>query len=723
MSKKKYNFSAFDKPKAEGKKSKYNFAAFDKSEAPAPAAGPGYEITPWDSVKRGAEQGLSFGLADEFKGAIQEPTGALKTMLEVLGANYEQDPAALAYKQERDLAREQYADAEAANPGSYIGGNIAGSIPTAVAGGVGLLGKGVQALSTAKGIMPAIKLGGLTGAATGIGMSESDNLGDMALEAGGSGLLGAGLGGGIAGLGKLAGATKGAVSSIGKSIAESDTGESFLKALGYGMREIDTSSKKGLEIANQRITDIAKKYGFLAKELHKEAGDEIGSASKKINEAGTKFNISEEFNKLKELVKQLETNPNPEAQKDAAFINSYIKNLEEGVIPNGQVLATEYTPQQVIPGKQSSAAQKLADEAAIAQRNAELTGQQLNTDILESTDDEGRKLLSLLKSQDEQIGAAERAVPVLDADGNQIDTLLSPGDAADNFKSKTSAKTIIDQSTPDQVIPAQRGDVIEIPQDRRLNAIDPAAATLKQTTDVQKTLTGFGDVSTAAPSLRTTEARNPSKIIAGEIGKMVDEIPELADAKMRSNATYKALEAMGIGPEDFQRNPFTKQVELTPDAENKLGKIIRRSERDTDTGEDSKKIIERIMGLLGGVDYKKTAPIAKEAVEAADVHDLVRRAQGFQFQNRSTYIKSGAIKLGNNLGFGISKLNKATPDQLKQVAEAAMSMGGAGAKVAKSLSEAVNKDQIGRNAMIFSLQQTPEFRQVLEDLLGKEDAK
>jgi hypothetical protein len=90
--------------------------------------------------------------------------------------------------------------------------------------------------------------------------------------------------------------------------------------------------------------------------------------------------------------------------------------------------------------------------------------------------------------------------------------------------------------------------------------------------------------------------------------------------------------------------------------------------------------------------------------------------------NKSTYLKSIPIKIGNSVGLGINALNKATGGQLQQVAERAATMGKGGRYVAKILSDAANKDNVGRNALLFTLEQTPEYRQIIKDILGEDES-
>lgn len=144
------------------------------------------DVSKFESGIRGLVQGASFNLADEGAGVL----GAIKSLTT-------DESLADAYRRERDESRENYKNAEAANPGTYL----AGELSSAFIPGTGILGaasKIEKGANTAQKIASAVKTGAALGALGGIGGSESDvtrgEVKDFAKDVGTGALVGGGLG-------------------------------------------------------------------------------------------------------------------------------------------------------------------------------------------------------------------------------------------------------------------------------------------------------------------------------------------------------------------------------------------------------------------------------------------------------------------------------------------------------------------------------------------------
>jgi hypothetical protein len=157
--------------------------AFDETAAIEP------EIMPTDfeapgkieSVLRGAGQGASLGYSDEL-------IGALEAML-----------TEKSYEQARNESRAANKAAKDANPATYMGGQVGGSILSALA---------VPQATAGKLGAVALKMGAL-GAAQGVGESDADLASmDTAKQAALSGLIGGAFGAGGAKLAKMATSTE-----------------------------------------------------------------------------------------------------------------------------------------------------------------------------------------------------------------------------------------------------------------------------------------------------------------------------------------------------------------------------------------------------------------------------------------------------------------------------------------------------------------------------------
>lgn len=139
--------------------------ALREQEATAP------KVSPLESGLRGAAQGASLGFADEAAGGLDYLKEGLGQIAKG-GMLSDSDKLGSTYSEGRDESRANYDAAQKANPGTFLAGNLAGSLalPT---GSLGL----------AKGAA--------LGAAQGLGSSDRDSLGGLAADT----ALGAGLGG------------------------------------------------------------------------------------------------------------------------------------------------------------------------------------------------------------------------------------------------------------------------------------------------------------------------------------------------------------------------------------------------------------------------------------------------------------------------------------------------------------------------------------------------
>ena len=145
------------------------------------------EVSLTESALRGGAQGVSFGFPDEATARLESITKNVP---------YEQ-----ALKESRDA----YKRAQEANPITYTLSEIAGGVlPAFVPGGViakagqlvskiPLAGRAIQSLSAMSPLAKGVVLGGTTGAVTGLGMSEGQDIGEVVRDVG----IGTALGGAL----------------------------------------------------------------------------------------------------------------------------------------------------------------------------------------------------------------------------------------------------------------------------------------------------------------------------------------------------------------------------------------------------------------------------------------------------------------------------------------------------------------------------------------------
>jgi hypothetical protein len=182
-------------------------------KAKAGAAGPKEKVEDPDAPSElesgleGAKQGLTFGFADELQGGfgalLDTITGLGDEQAAILGEEYDSGEN---YRGLRDAAREDVEAAQAANPKSFLAGELAGAllVPGGAAGG-GAKGLAKAATKGVRGPSPSTLLratgrGAAEGALYGAGTAEE--MEDVARGAVGGGLAGGGASAALGGLGK-----------------------------------------------------------------------------------------------------------------------------------------------------------------------------------------------------------------------------------------------------------------------------------------------------------------------------------------------------------------------------------------------------------------------------------------------------------------------------------------------------------------------------------------
>lgn len=186
------------------------------SDSPVEAT-PRTPMSKMQSFEKGMEQGVTFGHADELAGGVQSGLDKLMSFIPGVKSPNEVNADLKAqgfsgdlgdtYTDARNAARQDYKQAQQDNKYSYLGGNVAGGALTSMAPmGVGaklmnpvgnvLKGSGAVTNVLAKAGNAALNAAP-AGALAGEGMSEANNVGDMAIDAGEGALTSAALGGAL----------------------------------------------------------------------------------------------------------------------------------------------------------------------------------------------------------------------------------------------------------------------------------------------------------------------------------------------------------------------------------------------------------------------------------------------------------------------------------------------------------------------------------------------
>lgn len=163
-----------------------------------------------ESAIRGGIQGATLGFSDEIQGALEGAYDYAKENIVGDGISLED-----AYIQARNEARDANKMAQAANPGTYLAGDVVGSGATMF----------IPGLNIAKGASLAARAGkaALGGAASGLGLSDEMTAGGLAKDT----AIGGALGAGFQGLGdKVLGP---AASKVSNWVADSGPAKAFGK--------------------------------------------------------------------------------------------------------------------------------------------------------------------------------------------------------------------------------------------------------------------------------------------------------------------------------------------------------------------------------------------------------------------------------------------------------------------------------------------------------------
>jgi hypothetical protein len=166
-----------------------------KAAAPMPSEAPAPNTpTAPESALGGAQQGVTFGFADEAKGAIDALLGKTgKLFLEEGTTNpYADKSMSENYTAGRDEARKEYEAQAKANPTAFMAGNIAGGI---MVPGIGA-GKVLAKAGMTPGVAQSLAKTGIEGAVAGLGGAEGSAVDQLQAT---------GIGGGLGAAGTLAG--------------------------------------------------------------------------------------------------------------------------------------------------------------------------------------------------------------------------------------------------------------------------------------------------------------------------------------------------------------------------------------------------------------------------------------------------------------------------------------------------------------------------------------
>ena len=252
-------------------------------------------IPKWESATMGAAQGATANFADEGAAALQtiarKASSFIPGATEAMGFNPAAEPAVDTYRKARGVYRGKFKAAEEANPKTYMGGEIGGSLAQMAIPGAG-------AAMTYPKLVALGGLQGLGGSEADLTRGEYEEAGwDTAKGAGTAALLGKVVPGVLKGAGKLISpefwdkiATSRAAKSLGFTKRFLNTPEKAEKA----MRTSRTMLDEGVITPTASPEEMAGKVGGLIQKT----GGRIGDFLKK---AGTGFETQSAVDALETL--------------------------------------------------------------------------------------------------------------------------------------------------------------------------------------------------------------------------------------------------------------------------------------------------------------------------------------------------------------------------------------------------------------------------------------
>lgn len=346
----------------------------------------------FESAARGGGQGLTFGYSDEGMGLLKSVMHGLKNAKFDPNANIysaegmeKQKELRSVYENERDLERTKNEAAQEANPLTYGGFDIAGSIVSPVS----KVGKGLS----------LAKQGLLLGAAAGSGYSEGENSGEVLKDTGTGALLGGLLGKG----GELIGKP---LKKSAEKLAVNATGATGKQASEFA----DDAGRQLLDRKLVRFWDNPNKIAQRTAGAMDNANSQIDDALKSLDAKGGGIDSQVIKDSLSKKISEMRTNP---SKADIAkLIEAEVQNLESSVAAKGSGRFSLSEAEDIKRGYSRKAGNWLDQEKGQAGKQTYLTYRDAVEEAAQKVDpatagvfEEGKKTYGLLAPIQE---AAER---------------------------------------------------------------------------------------------------------------------------------------------------------------------------------------------------------------------------------------------------------------------------------------------------------------------------
>lgn len=660
-------------------------SADDQEDKELLALGATPDVEASTSALRGAEQGLTMDWADELGSAFGAALESGSNVIQERSLAPLSDQRVMdLYDEYLNFNRKRYKEAQAANPGTYFGGQIAGGalLP------IGSIGQAGKAASLGQKVVSGATAGGAIGGLQAAGASEAkagskDFIGDTVLGAQGGLMLGALVPPTVV-------ATKAAADEAGGALKW--TGGKLFGPVG----EAYSMGKEGIKAtteAGQKA--VMKEAGRFAGSVGGNIEKQITDLAKRKNEilreaqeAGVQLD-PERIDKMFERVMKDQSPSNLDiVERDFNELRAIIKNAKEGKL-------VQRKTESVLPTGKDKMAQ--LEELRIAEQSAIESGvdpSDIET-IFEPSDTPG-DVIAVIRQRIYRKGE----------DGEPI---------AAGFK-KLNSKRIKENEIP------QVRSMMSIGREGDRNLQNPVE--MYQLYKDLKQKSQFGDY-----SLKSQEGKNAAGQVMSEIQDILKNpkagIGALTPVDEGIASLNKAAEAIGIKDTREINQPQIRDKILSLlgqegevgiggiKAQERIDDFLLQLEKVNKPMADQLKSEFKRQGSRVSTLQEINKPLNPLAILTGPLG--LTRQLGTGAANVAGYTVGKAANAVKNIGeAGVAQLHNLTPEWAANTAQALASKS---SPVAKELSnilvKAANSEDRARNAVLFGLMQNPAYRQYL----------
>lgn len=208
-----------------------------------------------------------------------------------------------------------------------------------------------------------------------------------------------------------------------------------------------------------------------------------------------------------------------------------------------------------------------------------------------------------------------------------------------------------------------------------------------------------------------------------------DSISGLQSLNKKRTALSDSLELFGLKAGDaFETNHKTGEISLSPKTLGKIAATIRQEASETAPTNAAIKKMNLFLDNMEAAGMKGIPELRTKLTQVGKDVESAKLIAGKSFNmpgGMPVINTKNAAWLGNTLGRGAGGVTRAvknaTPEWLKATSEQLITRGGNSARVGKMFGEMANKDDMARNALLFSMMQQPWARETIEEIFGKED--